>query len=203
MSSTTVTARSSVPSPSPKKFYKGDYTNGALPPGNTSPWQRGPTQGHRRRFNKKVPKSNSGKPFHQSHHKQQNNFDYPDHDVLLHRLSQPSSPASGTLLERIGGSVEDEAASTLSNSDWIDEDRVAGALEEGAEIHSNLPLFSTPHFYTPEPGEVERFLESVIGAPPTAPTPSGSAHACSVCCPYLVYNTPFFYLRPLRFHQGG
>lgn len=180
MSSTTATARSSAPSSSPKKFYKGGYAKGALSPAwNASPWQRGPTRNQKRQFNKK-----SGKP-HQNPKRQNNN--YPEHDcILLRRLSQPFAPP---LLERIGGSVEDveEAASTLSNSDSrIDGER----LSEGSDSYLNLPFSATPQFHTPEPGEVERFLESVIGAPPAPSTPSGSSHACSVCHPCLAHHTP-------------
>ena len=164
----TAITRTSAPSSPPKKLNKGGRTRGALP-GNTSPWQRGPTQNHKPRyFNKKK----GGKPFHQPYHKRQN-VDYPKHDVLLHRLSSPPSPP---LLERIGGSAEDEAASTLTNSDQIN--GVSEAMEDGVD---SLSLSATPHFYTPEPGEVERFLESVIGAPPAAPSPSGTVHACQVC----------------------
>ncbi|KAH0840285.1 hypothetical protein J3R83DRAFT_1293 [Lanmaoa asiatica] len=153
-----------------------------LPPSNGSP------SAFDRRFvrhhnggNKKAPKAKSGKSFHQPYHPRQNN-DNPKDNVLLHRLSQPSSSPSGTLLERIGGSVEDEAASILTDSDRIDGARVV-------DIYSDLPFSATPHFYTPEPGEVERFLESVIGAPPAASAPSSPVHACSWNKPTLALET--------------
>lgn len=160
MSSWTATARSPAPSSSPPKKYKGG--------------------------SKKVPKAKSGKPFHQRYHKRQNN-DYPKHNEFLDRSSLPSSSPSGTLLERIGGSAEDEA---LTDSDRIiDGERVS----EGVDSYSDLPFSTTPHFYTPEPGEVERFLESVIGAPSAAPDLSGPVHTCSVCHPHLAYDTPLLF----------
>jgi hypothetical protein len=179
-SSTMATARSSVYSSPPPKNYNGGHRSGALL--------------HNHQFNKRVSTANSGKPprVHQSHHKRQNN-DYPKHTELLDRLSLPSSSPSGTLLERIGGLVEDEVASTLTDSDRIDVERVS----EGVDIYTNLPFSTTPHYYTPEPGEVERFLESVIGAPPAPPSPSpsgpGPVHSCLVCYLHLAHDTPFLF----------
>lgn len=169
-SSTIATARSSVFSSPPPKKYNGGHSSGASPHNN-----------------KRVSKVNSGKPLrvHQSYHKRQNS-DYPKHNQLLDRLSLPSSSPSGTLLERIGGLVEDEVAPTLADSDRIDVD-----------TYTNLPFSTTPHYYTPEPGEVERFLESVIGAPPAPPSPSpagpGPVHACLVCYLHLAPDTPLLF----------
>jgi len=191
--SSTGTARSSAPSSPSQRYYKGSHTTyyGALPPGNAPAWQRGPTKSYYRQVNEVVPKAKGGKPLH---HKRQNN-DHPEHNVLLHRLSLPSPSPSGALLERIGESVEDvdEVASTLTDSDRIDGERVS----EGADSYTNMPASSIPHYYTPEPGEVERFLESVIGAPPAPPSPPppdpGPVHACLVCCPHLVRDTPLLF----------
>lgn len=138
-----------------------------------------------------MPKAKSGKPYHpsQRYQKRQNN-NYPiKHNELPDRSSLPSSSPSGTLLERIGGSAEDEATSTLTDSNRIiDGERVS----QGVDSYPDLPFSTTPHFYTPEPGEVERFLESVIGAPPAAPELSGPVHTCSVCHPHLAHDTPLY-----------
>ncbi|KAG8219031.1 hypothetical protein J3R82DRAFT_4787 [Butyriboletus roseoflavus] len=137
---------------------------------------------------RKAPKAKGGKfPFHQRYHKRQNN-DSPKHNERLHRLSLPLSLPPGTLLERIGGSAEDKAAlSTLTHSDRIDGERVSQRMD----VDSDLPfsMSATPHFYTPEPGEVERFLESVIGAPPSAPAQSGPVHTCSGNKPPIALET--------------
>ena len=155
-----------------------------MPRGDASPWQRGPRQ--KPNFNKKRPKAGkSGKRF-----KRQNDG-YPKHNVLLHRLS---SPPAGALLERIGGLVEnDEVASTLSVSDAID-----GRVSEALDLQDLSPLSATQHFGTPDSGEAERFLQSVIGPLPAPPSPSSTGHAFSVCP-----NT-FFYiltLTPIKGHE--
>ncbi|KAG9317853.1 hypothetical protein JVU11DRAFT_2079 [Chiua virens] len=84
----------------------------------------------------------------------------------------PSSPPpSGSLLERIGGTVEDEAGSIRIDSDRIDGEIVASDREQ---ICTDVPFSSSPHFHTPEPGEVERFLQSVIGTPTSPHVYSGN-----------------------------
>ena len=163
VSFTTATARSPAPSSPSKKIYNGGHINDALSsPGTT--WQRGgPTQSD-------THKAKSGK------HKRQTS--------LLDRLSLPCAPLSpsGTLLERIGGSVQDEAV-----SEGVDGDRVS----TGAGVVTHSPFSTLPHYYTPEPDEVERFLQSVIGAPPPPPSPS-SPHACLVCP--LALRTPRLFI---------
>ena len=162
-------------SSSSKKIYKGRHTNG--PP----TWQRGPAK---KQVNKEMPKS--GKP-RQRYRKRRNNKDpdRPKHNALLHRLSLPCSPP---LLERIGGIVgdEDEVVSTLTDSE-----------RAVSDIYMGLSFPATPHFYTPEPGEVERFLESVIGAPPPPPSPSlhprDPGDTFLVCCAHLVPDTPLLF----------
>lgn len=173
MPSTKATARSSVLSSPPKKFYKGG--------------------------GKKARKAKSGKQSHQHYHKRQND-DHPKQNELLHRLSLPPSSPSGTLLERIGGSAEDEAASsTLTSSDRIDGESVSQG-----DTYLNVPLSAAPHFYTPEPGEVERFLESVIGPPPVgAPAQSGPVHTCSVSHHLMLQHAFVIHMTPISHVSRG
>ncbi|KIK96060.1 hypothetical protein PAXRUDRAFT_826371 [Paxillus rubicundulus Ve08.2h10] len=85
-------------------------------------------------------------------------------------LNRPSSQSpTGKLLDRIGASIEDD-----TDGDHVEDEKVV------TDLYSNLPdSASVPHFCTPDPGEVERFLESVIGAW----SPQAPITACPVCCP--------------------
>lgn len=170
MSSATIIAHSPKHTFPTKKFHKAGYAQGSSP-GNSSgsSWDRGPTQNRYHQLSKKAQKTKATKPsFIQKKISAKRT-------ALLNRLS-PQSP-SGSLLHRIGGSIEDKAD-------------VDGEVEVVvADLYADLPD-SVPHFYTPEPEEVERFLESVIGArAPSAPTT-----ACSVRCPPRVKHALLFIL---------
>ncbi|KAH7887338.1 hypothetical protein F5I97DRAFT_1859637 [Phlebopus sp. FC_14] len=105
-----------------------------------SRWNRGPT---RKRY-RQSPKKAKQKSVYQGAHDHKPPWPKKrpaEQNTLLNRLSPPS-----TLLDRIGVQINGEADLDVTASD------------------------SVPCFYTPEPGEVEVFLESVIGAPPQTPT---------------------------------
>ncbi|KIJ69766.1 hypothetical protein HYDPIDRAFT_22929 [Hydnomerulius pinastri MD-312] len=131
------------PTSSKKKYQKGGYAPG-------SPEDRGPTRNRYHHFSKKAHKykaNQSPSKEYLSRPKKR----YADRNTLLNRLS-PQSP-TGTLLDRIGVQVDDDGE------------------EEVMDLYADLPDV-VPHYHTPEPGEVERFLESVIGAPPEPPMPA-------------------------------
>ncbi|KAF8838366.1 hypothetical protein BDN67DRAFT_1004340 [Paxillus ammoniavirescens] len=125
-----------------KKFHNGAQRSSG---GDPSRYDRGPTRAHpyhQPSKRKRKPKA-AGDP-HKPHYIRKN--------ALLNRLS-PQSP-TGKLLDRIGVSIKDD----------IDDDQVEDE-EVVTDLYSDLPD-SAPHFYTPDPGEVERFLESVVSAWP-------------------------------------
>ncbi|KAF9232158.1 hypothetical protein BU15DRAFT_67715 [Melanogaster broomeanus] len=146
-----------------KKFYNGGYAY-------SSPRWDGPYQ--QQDNNNKA----YGSPYNPTRRKKRpHKRNAPS---LLNRLS-PQSP-TGKLLDRIGGSSSSAAEAVAGEE--LDEEVVA-------ELYRDLPD-SIPHFYTPGPEEVDRFLESVIGAPPDVPTT-----AFLVCCP-PVKRMPFTYVNP-------
>ncbi|KIJ04358.1 hypothetical protein PAXINDRAFT_104208, partial [Paxillus involutus ATCC 200175] len=129
-----------------KKFYNGAQRSSA---GDPSRYDRasGPTRDPYHQPSKRKRKHKAAGNPHKPHYIRKK----PKPNALLNRLS-PQSP-TGKLLDRIGVSIEDDT----------DDDQVED--EEVTDLYSDLPD-SVPHFYTPDPGEVDRFLESVIGAWP-------------------------------------